>query len=109
MKATKDGGMVIHEFVTNALKHGCFSRPGGRLDVEWTVLGGMLRIMWVESGLSGIRPPEKVGFGTRLTDMLPNARVKREYHDTGLRIEYVVPLEFATKEIEEDDPWVTTD
>lgn len=104
-KSTRDGGMVIHEFVTNALKHGCFSRPGGRLDVEWSVSGNMLRVLWVESGMTGIRPPERVGFGTRLTEMLPNARVKREYRDSGLTIEYTVPIGLVVDEVEQDDNW----
>lgn len=104
-KSTRDGGMVIHEFVTNALRHGCFSRPGGRLDVEWSVSGNLLRVLWVESGLTGIKPPERIGFGTRLTDMLPNAKVKREYRDSGLTIEYVVPIDLVIQEIERNDNW----
>ena len=101
-KSTRDGGMVIHEFVSNALKYGCFSQPGGRLDVEWSVSGNMLRILWVESGLTGIKPPETIGFGTRLTEMLPNAKVTREYRDTGLTIEYVVPVELVVEDAETD-------
>lgn len=99
-KSTRDGGMVIHEFVMNALKHGCFSRPEGRLDVEWSVSGNLLRILWVESGLTGVKTPEKVGFGTRLTEMLPDAKVTREYRDTGLTIEYVVPIELVVEDVE---------
>ena len=103
LKATKDGGMVIHEFVDNAVKHGCFSRPEGQLDVTWAVADDHLRILWVESGLSGIKTPEKTGFGTRLTDMLPNAKVSRTYRDSGLTIEYVVPLEVATSENDQNE------
>ncbi|WP_321489446.1 PAS domain-containing protein [uncultured Hyphomonas sp.] len=98
VKSTRDGGMIIHEFVTNALKHGCFSRPEGRLDVEWSVSGNLLNVRWVESGLTGVKPPEKIGFGTRLTEMLPNAKVTREYNDTGLTIEYIVPIELVVED-----------
>lgn len=95
LKATKDGGMLIHELVSNAAKHGCFSRPGGRLDVEWKIVGTELRIDWTESGLTGIRPPEKVGFGTKLLSMMPNAKIRKEYRDSGLRLEYIVPVHTA--------------
>ncbi|KCZ49098.1 MULTISPECIES: sensor histidine kinase [unclassified Hyphomonas] len=105
LKSTRDGGMVIHEFVTNALKHGCFSQPEGQLDVEWSVSGNLLRVLWVESGLTGVKPPKRVGFGTRLTEMLPNAKVTRDYKDTGLTIEYTVPIELVIEEAEVDDNW----
>ncbi len=108
-KSTRDGGMCIHEFVSNAVKYGCFSRPEGRLDVEWEVSDNRLRVLWVESGLNGIKPPEKIGFGTRLTDMLPNAEVTREYRDTGLVIKYEVPVDLVVNGVEEDDAWPSTD
>ena len=108
-KATRDGGMVIHEFVTNAMKYGCFSCPEGRLDVEWEVSDTHLRILWVESGLTGIKPPQKIGFGTRLTEMLPNAKVTRDYRDTGLVIEYVVPIDLVINETEQDESWLSAD
>jgi PAS domain S-box-containing protein len=89
--ATKDGGMVLHEMASNAVKYGCFSKPGGRLDVEWFLEDGKLKVLWVESGMTGIKPPDKDGFGTKLITMLPNAQVKRDYRETGLHIEYTVP------------------
>ena len=109
VKSSKDGGMVIHEFVTNAVRHGCFSRPEGRLDVEWAVVGNELQVLWVESGLTGIKPPDKKGFGTRLTDMLPNAWVKRTYRDTGLTIEYIVPVEIIIDDGDQDENWLASD
>lgn len=95
VKATKDGGMVIHELVANAVKYGCFSRPGGRLDIEWTIVDGKLRILWVESGLEGVTEPTKTGFGTKLLSMMPNASIRRDFRDTGLVVEYVVPVHLA--------------
>ena len=98
LKATKDGGMIIHEFVSNAAKYGCFAQPGGRLDVEWSVSDTELRVLWVECGGGVDVTPRVAGFGTKLTEMLPNARVRREYSESGLRIEYVVPIELVTHE-----------
>jgi PAS domain S-box-containing protein len=98
LKATKDGGMIIHEFVANAAKYGCFAQPGGRLDVEWSISDAKLRVLWVETGGGVGATPRKAGFGTKLTEMLPNARVRREYSENGLRIEYTVPIEVVTHE-----------
>lgn len=100
LKASKDGSMVIHELASNAAKHGCFSQPGGRLDIEWSLIDGILKIIWLESGLTGVTAPEKVGFGTKLLSMLPNAKIRQEYRDTGLWLEYVVPLHLALDEYE---------
>lgn len=102
-KATKDGGMVIHELVANAVKHGCFSQPEGRLDVEWWISEGKLHVIWHETGLTGVREPSKVGFGTKLLSMLPNAEVHREFRDTGLWLNYVIPVNLATGGYEFDD------
>nr|WP_321362276.1 HWE histidine kinase domain-containing protein [uncultured Hyphomonas sp.] len=108
-KATRDGGMIIHEFVTNAVKHGCFSHSEGRLDVEWEVSDGYLRLLWVESGLTGVRPPQKKGFSTRLIEMLPNAKVTCDYRDTGLVMEYVVPADLVLDEVKQEEVWLSAD
>lgn len=100
LKASKDGAMVIHELVSNAAKHGCFTQPEGRLAIEWKVLDGMLRITWDESGLSGVQPPKKAGFGMKLLSMLPNARIRKDFRDTGLCLEYVVPVSLAVDDYE---------
>lgn len=45
----------LHELATNALKHGALSRPEGRLEVRWALVGTpesgqRLRVDWRESG-----------------------------------------------------------
>jgi len=94
-RASKDGCMVIHELVSNAVKHGCFSVPDGWLNIEWMIQGDDLRVVWHETGMSGVKEPEKLGFGSRLLEMLPNARVNREFRETGLWLEYLVPTSIA--------------
>lgn len=100
LKSTKDGGMVIHELVSNAVKHGCFSRPEGRLHVEWARDGDMLRFLWIESGLQGVKDSGRFGFGSKLLSMMPNARIRREFRDTGLWLEYSVPFNLAIEGVE---------
>lgn len=42
--------LFLHELATNAVKYGCFSIPGGRLEIEWSIDGNDIRIQWTESG-----------------------------------------------------------
>ena len=94
-RSTKDGGMIIHELVSNATKSGCFTQPDGRLDISWTISDGTLRIVWDETGMKGVKPPERKGFGLRFLSMMPNATVRLEFRDIGLRIEYDVPVHLS--------------
>jgi len=97
-KSSRDAGMVIHELATNAVRHGCFSCPEGRLDVDWSVSDDCLTVIWEESGLAGVRQPEKAGFGTTILSMFPNADVHREFRDSGLRVEFTIPSRIAVSE-----------
>lgn len=62
--------MIVHELSTNAIKHGAFSTPRGRVSVSWTARpeGDRCRVAidWVESGGPAVAPPARQGFGTRL-------------------------------------------
>lgn len=60
--------MVIHELATNAVKHGAFAHPGGRLAVEWSSGHGEIALAWRESGLEDVRPPRRRGFGTEMIE-----------------------------------------
>ncbi len=93
-KSSQDGSMIIHELATNAAKYGCFSDPNGRLHVSWRVdmSAQTLAVEWSETGLSGITEPTQTGFGTQLTDFMPNIKVERVYRDEGLLVSTVVPL-----------------
>ena len=98
-KSSQDGSMIIHELATNAAKYGCFSDPNGRLHVSWQVdlSAQTLAVEWSETGLSGITEPTQTGFGTQLTDFMPNIKVERVYRDEGLLVRTVVPLPIAAR------------
>ncbi|MGO4683885.1 response regulator [Hyphomicrobium sp. 2TAF46] len=59
--------LVLHELVTNAVKHGALSKPGGRVSVDWARIvtpdGDKIRFSWQESGGPLCTKPERNGFG----------------------------------------------
>ena len=76
--ATVALGMAIHELVTNAVKYGSLSVPGGRVAVAWSVPGlrepvaagarPRLHMTWTELGGPSVAPPSRRGFGSRLIE-----------------------------------------
>ena len=60
--------LILHELATNALKYGAFSRPTGRVVLEWSVEGEQLQLRWQESGGPPVQAPAKRGFGSTLID-----------------------------------------
>ena len=91
---------ALHELAANAIKHGSLSRPKGQLDLHWSVKrmrrGMTLTLDWVEKNGPPARRPRKVGFGTRLIDLVIerqlNGAVTRSYSRKGLSIKMLVPL-----------------
>jgi PAS domain S-box-containing protein len=71
-KMTLAMGMILHELLTNALKHGALSAPAGRIDMTWRhALQGeqpVLELNWRESGEKPVIPPKKPGFGMKLIE-----------------------------------------
>ena len=63
--------MALHELATNATKHGAL-RTGGRIAVSWSIdretTPPTLRFAWRESGVGGLRPPSRRGFGSTLIE-----------------------------------------
>jgi PAS domain S-box-containing protein len=59
--------LVLHELVTNAVKHGALSNPGGKVNVSWsritTAEGDKIAFSWQESGGPPCGKPSRNGFG----------------------------------------------
>jgi two-component sensor histidine kinase len=91
--------MVLHELAANATKYGALSRPAGRLEVEVTVRPGpegrLVAIHWRESGLEGLKPPSRRGFGARLIEASMRrelgGEVEVEYAPEGVRYHFEFP------------------
>jgi two-component sensor histidine kinase len=62
-------GLVMHELLTNAVRHGALSAPEGRIDLCWRVDDdNSLHIVWREHGGPRVSPPTRKGFGMTLLE-----------------------------------------
>ena len=96
-EATQPVAMLLHELGTNATKYGAFSRPAGRVALEWTLDPAALRLTWRESGgpvLAGV--PLRSGFGSRLLTQLTErqlgGQIALDWAAQGLQAVLTLPL-----------------
>lgn len=91
---------ALHELCSNAVKHGSFSRPQGRLDLTWAVArtrqSMTLTFNWTERNGPPARRPRRTGFGTRLMRLVIERQMNGELHPSytraGFSMQMVVPL-----------------
>lgn len=85
-------GMVIHELVTNAAKHGALSVEGGSIVVTWTDRGvdGLHCLNWIERDGPPVSAPSRTGFGSRLISTSVRGdlggEAELDWARTGLRV-----------------------
>ncbi len=94
VRATKWTALLVHEMVTNAVRHGCFSVPGGTLSISWQVEGDVFTSDWIETGRREQGEPTRQGFGTQLLTLTPGIKFERELGETGLRQRTTAPANF---------------
>lgn len=89
-------GLVLHELVTNAVKYGAWSRPGGLLRVTWECVDGRAHVLWEEHGQAGPAPePGREGFGSALirsSERQLNGTIARTFGEDGIVVEMSFPL-----------------
>jgi two-component sensor histidine kinase len=96
--AAQPVAMLLHEMVTNAVKHGALSAPGGRVTLSWRVAGDALELGWLERGGPALPGrPERAGFGSRLLAALVQRQlggtVAFDWSDEdGLDVTFRLPL-----------------
>jgi two-component sensor histidine kinase/integral membrane sensor domain MASE1 len=96
--ATQALAMVLHELVTNAVKYGALSIPGGRVSVSWEreVNGSRaanLILVWREIGGPPAAPEIRSGYGTGLIrELIP--------HELGGNVDLVFASDGACCRIE---------
>lgn len=91
-------GLVLHELVTNAVKYGAWSEPGGVVQVRWGQREGRITLEWLEEGPCEVehRPAARSGFGTLLIDSAARqmgGRIERSYHPRGIAVRLDFPAE----------------
>jgi two-component sensor histidine kinase len=92
--------MALHELVTNALRHGALSNPGGRVNIHWrTPTEGdaqRMYVSWSEHNGPQVAGPVRRGFGSRMIESALaaelNGMVRLEFRPTGLVCEIDAPL-----------------
>jgi two-component sensor histidine kinase len=93
-------GMVLHELVTNAAKHGALSVPAGRVTVSWGCKpnghAANLVFAWRELGGPTTAAEPKSGYGTRLIrELVPHelgGAVDLQFAATGVSCKIEFPL-----------------
>jgi two-component sensor histidine kinase len=93
--------LLLHEFATNAAKHGALARAGGSVWIDSAIADTELVLAWQETGGPAIEgAPETRGFGAYLADRVVNGqfngRMTREWSSAGLTIRLWLPLNRLT-------------
>jgi PAS domain S-box-containing protein len=104
-RASQALAIVLHELVTNAVKHGALSTANGRVVVRWQVAGEVssahLSLIWQEMDGPALGPPRRQGFGTRLIGSVVHhelgGRVDLSLPPAGARCQIEVPLARVTQ------------
>lgn len=88
--------MVLHELLTNALKYGALASPDGRIAIIWNAAEDAVTLDWTETGLVGVVPPTRRGFGSKMIAMSVAHELKgtsqSEWHPNGLTFRLTFPL-----------------
>jgi PAS domain S-box-containing protein len=97
-KALTGIALLLHEFATNAAKHGALQTPDGRVIINWSAEDGELKLTWTEQGGPAIaETPKNEGFGSVLaratvTGQL-SGRMSHAWTRDGLVIRLSAPLD----------------
>lgn len=81
--------MILHELYTNAIKYGALCSDAGQIEVDWSIDGDMIELVWREIGMP-CEVPEAVssGFGQRMIAMSVksdlNGTIERDWRSDGL-------------------------
>ncbi|HET7239347.1 MAG TPA: HWE histidine kinase domain-containing protein, partial [Terrimicrobiaceae bacterium] len=89
-------GMIVHELVTNAVKHGALSTSNGRVAFDWRTDGDFLDLCWRESDGPSVQAPRRRGLGLTLIEnnLLAGhgGRVSLDFSPQGLVCTIRLPL-----------------
>ncbi len=83
--------LLLHEFATNAAKHGAFADPGGTVEVQCSEQDDRFVVLWTEHGGPAVETPgEETGFGSKLVDLTVRRQlageIERSWRPEGLAL-----------------------
>jgi PAS domain S-box-containing protein len=83
-------GLIFHELVTNAARHGALAETGGSVSVDWARTDNRLDIIWKEDRILPTDGAVKRGFGTVMVDAMVerqlNGRIERRWAQDHLTV-----------------------
>ena len=92
--------LLLHEFVTNATKHGALAASDGYVDINCADQAGTVNVTWSEHGGPPVVSPfDRKGFGDvliRSTVESLGGKIDRDWNPEGLVIRLSVPRESLT-------------
>ncbi len=100
-EAAQTMGMVFHELVTNAAKHGALSATSGQVSVRWRLpLNGnannRLVLTWLETGGPLVVAPSNSGYGMHVVrELIPyelGGTIDHVLAPEGARCQVIIPL-----------------
>jgi two-component sensor histidine kinase len=98
-KSTLAMSMILHELLTNAMKHGALSVPNGRIAMDWRIADAdgkhVLELNWRETGRGAVTPPQKPGFGLKLIETSVRHELRGQletmYGPQGVQHKFTIP------------------
>jgi two-component sensor histidine kinase len=100
-EAAQTMGMVFHELVTNAAKHGALSVPSGQVSVRWRLplkgsANDRLVLTWLETGGPLVVAPGNSGYGMHVVrELIPyelGGTIDHALAPEGARCQVTIPL-----------------
>lgn len=84
--------LAVYELATNSVKHGALAAEGGKVLISWDADDtGAFRFVWRETGGPRVKPPERKGFGSRLTNSIVAGyfagTAATHFHESGIEYE----------------------
>ena len=81
--------MILHELYTNAIKYGALCTDEGQIDVDWSIDGETIELVWRETGTPCAVPEgQSSGFGQRMIAMSVKSdlggTIERDWRSDGL-------------------------
>ena len=89
--------MILHELYTNAIKYGALCVDDGMVDLDWSVEGDIITLVWSERGTGcDVGDTPGSGFGQRMIAMSVksdlNGTIERDWRQDGLTATLTFPV-----------------